>query len=550
MATIFKEVVTVNAPDQDVVFDGCDFAKNGYIEITAAKSVKVVNSRFYSDSGDGISVSGETKLMVSHCYFKEGSTVAIDGALDNDSYVSSNYFAGGNKSIVIHEGKADTTFTVSNNVFKGSNHIDLSVPGALDMNLKLAGNTFEADYLMGIRCNAETESYNDVKIQFENNIGKNCVILDVPMLGGAPIWSDTNNYPKVTIDGKPQGYSLPISDDAEMEYNLMFLVIDSQNNQIGAYASFAEAYQNSPKEASYYLLADAEINETVTIDADRAIQFDLNGYTLTLNQAGPRCIFNNGDLIIFNGTINQVNENAYGCIDNSKHNAASLTLQEVVVNDAGNGDGAAIVDRGNGDVLLSHCEVNCTNGGKAGNACCTLNNGAHVILENSEFECMSGSDGKSGSYPIICRGAELHVDNCNVHGAKGGIGMDYGKVYINGGSFTGDFFYGCWVTNDGVSTECHITGNSTIIGNLYAVYCSVDDGNQDVGDARVTIDSGTFIGNKKAAAAIGSKSTEQSWGMEITGGKFIMADGTKSDVSLYVKDGYVQNDAGEVIKTV
>lgn len=543
MATVFKEVVTVNAPDKDVVFDGCDFVGISCINIIAAQSVKVVNCRFLDSKTEGITVSGETKLMVSYSYFCENSVIAASEPLADGSYISNNYFNGGKGSISIHALKDDTTVIVSNNVFKNDAATRVSVPGSPSATIKMTDNQFESDYLMTMECNADTESYNNVNVQFANNIGKNPVILGPHTLGGAPEWSDTDNYPKVSVDGKDQGITLPISDDAEMVYNLMFQVKNSMGETVGAYGSLMEAVMNAPTHAEFVLLADGAVNETITIPAGYEIQFNLNGYTLTMDKEGARCIFNNGSLMIFGGTIDQVNTGAYGIIDNSKNSAANLTIQNCTINDAGNGDGAAIVDRGNGSVSISMTTINSTNTGSMGNACVTLNSGAQAILDN----CTLTGATTVGGYPIICRGADVQVIDCNVHGAKGGVSVDYGKFYINGGTIIGDNYYGCWVTNDGVSTECHITGNPSVTGKLYAVYCAVDDGNQDVGNSNVTIDSGTYVGNTKAAAAIGSKSTVRDWGMTITGGKFLMGDGSVSDVSAYIPEGYIQNSAGEVV---
>lgn len=69
MATIFKDVVTVNAPDKDVVFDGCDFVDGGRISVESAKSVMVTNCRFLNSHADGIDIVAETKLMISYSYF-------------------------------------------------------------------------------------------------------------------------------------------------------------------------------------------------------------------------------------------------------------------------------------------------------------------------------------------------------------------------------------------------------------------------------------------------------------------------------------------------
>ena len=546
MATIFKDVVTVNAPDKDIVFDGCDFVDGGRISIEAAKSVIIKNCRFLDSHADGIDVVAETKLMVSYSYFCDNSVISINAAIADGSYISNNYFNGGSECIAIRALTDDTTFTISNNVFKNDANADISVTGAPSTTVKVFGNKFEADYLMSIGSVVETESYNDLKVEFNNNTGKNMIILDAPVIGGeVPDWSDTDNYPAVTINGKEQGHTLPLADGATMIYNNMFMVLDSQGNEIGCYPTLTEAVAAAPSQAEFFLLADAELTETTIIDAGREIQFDLNGYTLTMNKVGARCIFNNGDLMVFNGTMNQVNSGGWGCIDSSKASSASLTLQDVVIIDNGNDDGSSIVDRGNGRLLVSNCKFNSINSGTKGNACCVGNSGARVTIENSIFESAT----TVGGYPIICRGAEMHVNKCTVHGTKGGIGIDYGKIYIDGCLVTGDNFYGCWVTNDGVSTECHITGNSEVTGKLYAVYCSVDDGNQDMGSANVTIDSGLFVGNTRAAAAIGSKSTVRDWGMTITGGKFLKGDGTPSDVSAYVPAGYIQNESGEVVKT-
>ena len=524
MATIFKEVVTVNAPGQDVVFDGCDFTEQGYLSIEAAKSVKIINCRFYSVYSSAVSVDGETKLMVSYSYFGKDSIISVNSEIEDGSFISNNYF-------------------------KDEAFIKTAIKGSPNVTINVFNNQFESDYLMHIGCMTDTESYNNVTINFTDNIGKKMAILNSHVLGeGVPRWSDTENWPIIVINNVKAGYDIPMEYPEEMIHNLMFQVLDSNGATIGYYDTFSEAYSEAPNLCEIKLLADgAIVDETVIIDPGHEVHLNLNDFTLTLNQTGPRCIFNNGSMIIFGGNIDQVNEGGWGCIDNSKQSPADLTIQNCTITDNGNDDGSAVVDRGNGNVFISNCAFNCTNEGKYGNACCNMNSGAYAVFENTTFDCLSGSDGKSGSYPVICRGAELHLNNCTVNGAKGGVGMDYGQVYIDGGTITGGHYYGCWVTNDGVSTECHITGNPSITGKLYAIYCAVDDGNQDTGDARVTIDSGTFVGNTKAAAAIGSKSTERSWGMEITGGKFLMADGTPSDVSMYVKAGYVQNEAGEVV---
>ena len=47
MGTVFTKPIVINAPNKDIVFDGCDFTGDAYVTITAAASVSFLNCRFY-----------------------------------------------------------------------------------------------------------------------------------------------------------------------------------------------------------------------------------------------------------------------------------------------------------------------------------------------------------------------------------------------------------------------------------------------------------------------------------------------------------------------
>lgn len=75
--TRITNTLTINAPGKDVVFDGLDFTENGYIKVTAAKSVVVRNCRIYGLNVESAKknywfmVSAQSPVMVEieNCFF-------------------------------------------------------------------------------------------------------------------------------------------------------------------------------------------------------------------------------------------------------------------------------------------------------------------------------------------------------------------------------------------------------------------------------------------------------------------------------------------------
>lgn len=288
------------------------------------------------------------------------------------------------------------------------------------------------------------------------------------------------------------------------------------------------------------LTQDTTINTTTTIASDKTVSINLCGKTLETNKPQARCLFNNGTLRLSNGTIKNTDINSYGVVDNSKNSPATLVLENMTIEDNGNGDGASIVDRGGGTVILKNCTIKSLNDGDAGNACVTVNTNSKVVIDDCNFVCNSGISSHGGCYGLICRGADVTINNCNFETAKGGIAIDYGKVVINNCIVKTDVYYAIWVTNNSDLTDVTING-SIFSGKRYGLYASIDDNKQDMGDVNIVINNGQFFGETKAAAAINPKGSEKAWALAINGGVF------NSDISIYLDEFHEQLPNGAVV---
>ena len=81
MSTKFTKPIVINAPGEDIVFDGIDFTENATVEVTSANSITFKNCRFYNialDTTKEIPLIGNVsqmlkgagyKLVIENCYF-------------------------------------------------------------------------------------------------------------------------------------------------------------------------------------------------------------------------------------------------------------------------------------------------------------------------------------------------------------------------------------------------------------------------------------------------------------------------------------------------
>ena len=105
MNTKFTKPIKINAPGEDLVFDGIDFTEDATIEIIAVNSITFKNCRFYNialNSKKDIIMIGSKhmpkaagyKLVIENCYFGNNGTYNMINAgqkLFDGSCFNSNY---------------------------------------------------------------------------------------------------------------------------------------------------------------------------------------------------------------------------------------------------------------------------------------------------------------------------------------------------------------------------------------------------------------------------------------------------------------------------
>lgn len=220
MSTVFTKPVVINAPEKDVVFNGCDFTKEAMIKITAAKSVTIKNCRFYgfapTKKSMGITLTGDTKLVVEGCFFganndKLYNFFELNGKLANGSSISRNYFVAGcctHNQVNIYNVEDDAVVSVNSN-YLGSSRI--GVKGSPKCTIEFISNEYIPAADAGEWINmvlvqpysSETVSMNDVVIKVADT--KTAVAADKLVFlyaGGKDTkFNYQTNYPKLYMNG-------------------------------------------------------------------------------------------------------------------------------------------------------------------------------------------------------------------------------------------------------------------------------------------------------------------------------------------------------------
>ena len=289
------------------------------------------------------------------------------------------------------------------------------------------------------------------------------------------------------------------------------------------------------------LTNDITLTERITIGNDTKIKentytIDLQGHTLTSNFATTRAIKNYSNLTIKNGKMVNTNSTSYGMIDNW---FGKVTIDKVNFEDAGAGDGATIKNRTGIDSetnekvygILTITDSDFKNTGENNGNAGTYSDGI-MNVSNTKYTSSSNR-----AYCLITNTGESTITNTVTDGTHGGLGINSGKVVINGGTYTAKNYYGIWITNNNSSTNVVI--NDGNFKGMYGLYSSVDDGRQDNSDAVITINNGNFEGTTKAAAAVNSKGSDYEWIMTIKGGTY------STSVAEYVAKEYVEKQDGD-----
>ena len=292
------------------------------------------------------------------------------------------------------------------------------------------------------------------------------------------------------------------------------------------YATLAAAVAEAQNGDTIKLIDDIFGSNTVTIPAAKNITLDLNGHSIEagLESAGRHyyAIDNYGTFTVKDSVGNGY-ISARG-IKNLENGVMTIESGEIRAIDT-NG-GAAIWNKAtltiNGGLFTTTYVGSATE--SYGPGC--LNNSGSATINGGTFNSVNNR-----CYAIINDG-DMTIENATVNGAHGALSAGYGTLTVNGGTFTCTNYYGLWITNDGNETVVTINGGS-FTGGLYGLYATVDDGNQDEGDVTVTVTGGSFKGGTAPAVAFKKGSSDHSWGMTITGGKY----STEPDSS-YLATGY------------
>jgi hypothetical protein len=233
MATVFTKAITIDAPDKDIVFDGCDFTGDFHLTLTAAKSVSFLNCRFYnitpyakrsylflSNKADPL------KLTINGCYFgdfvenEEGKIIynllELYSLLADGSSISNNYFTKNcctHNQINIYASDEGATIALNNNYFVSSkNGYRIGIKEEPTCTLNINNNTFEttdddvdwAGLVIIQPCAKATTSFNNLTVNINGTVNKSGVEQLVYLFANS---SDTHfhatkNMPNVFVDGK------------------------------------------------------------------------------------------------------------------------------------------------------------------------------------------------------------------------------------------------------------------------------------------------------------------------------------------------------------
>ena len=228
MSTKITEKVTINAPGEDIVFNGVDFTENAYIYIEDAQSVSLRNCRIYNLADSGKSVqffnsvkAPKCKITVERCFFGNNemevgrlyNLINLDAVIMDGSSFSYNYFTDKcctHNEISLYGADEGATINICNNVFEQiDGGVRLGMYGAptcafnIHNNVGLAGCD-EPDYngivLVQTALNM-TETFANCTIHMNNTKYPEDQII-YGYSGAKDTMLDETTAPKVYVDGK------------------------------------------------------------------------------------------------------------------------------------------------------------------------------------------------------------------------------------------------------------------------------------------------------------------------------------------------------------
>lgn len=198
MSTKFTKPITVNAPGEDVVFDGIDFTGDAVINVLAAKSLTIKNCRFYN-----IALGNTAELpLIGDSSKQSGSLVDVEVRL----IIENNYFGKTDTYNMINfYNKLSDSSRICNNYFTAEccrDDIAAFYSAADDINFDINGNEFEVYGNKGI----QFSFYNEPKVTInfnDNIIGPAVADMNATLRGMCrfrPFPSKTTSFAHITMN--------------------------------------------------------------------------------------------------------------------------------------------------------------------------------------------------------------------------------------------------------------------------------------------------------------------------------------------------------------
>lgn len=234
--TKITEKLVINAEAGEVVLNGLDFTKNGYVEITNAKSVVIKNCRIYKMNCEGaaknywLNVKGDLpmKLCVTRCFFGDNPGTSgklynlfeMNAKLQGNSQFSHNWFSKNcctHNTINIYGADEGATIFVNGNHFEDmARQIRVGIKGNSECKLIVNGNYSKvvdttpeglewANLLLAQPYGKATTTFENLTIEANDNeftyTGDNLDKM-VAYFGGGDTPLGRTSAPNLLVDGK------------------------------------------------------------------------------------------------------------------------------------------------------------------------------------------------------------------------------------------------------------------------------------------------------------------------------------------------------------
>ena len=240
VSTKITEKMIIDEAGKDIVLNGLDFTKNGYLEIKNANSVVVKNCRVYKMNCEDatknywMKVIGDipVKLAVLNSFFGNNpgtnghmyNLFEMNAKLKSNSMISSNWFTGDcctHNTINIYGAEENAAIYVNNNYFADSRHsIRVGIKEAPVCSIVAQGNELQitdttpeelewSNFMLFQPYGKKTTTFGNLKVVTANNKmsqpGSDPI---VAYFGSADMPMSYESAPKVTVDGKE--FKIPI----------------------------------------------------------------------------------------------------------------------------------------------------------------------------------------------------------------------------------------------------------------------------------------------------------------------------------------------------